>query len=162
MARVSSRSAGACFEIVARVLKIWAENRRDAYLEALGYATARDRLFQTDLSRRAASGRLARSRRWIRARERRVLVVFQGFRNRFQERRRLAYKRGREQSRERDVKCFGRVHLFDILPKPGVWKQRSRFAGFVGGKGVAGARLVGRTGERHASAHCQTVLSEPE
>ncbi|CAN2534182.1 Penicillin+acylase+2+proenzyme [Methylocapsa aurea] len=38
--------------------KIRAENRRDAY-EALGYATARDRLFQMDLSRRAASGRLA-------------------------------------------------------------------------------------------------------
>jgi len=38
--------------------KIYAQNRRDAY-EALGYSTARDRLFQMDLSRRSASGRLA-------------------------------------------------------------------------------------------------------
>ena len=38
--------------------KIHAENRRDAY-EALGYTTARDRLFQMDLSRRSAAGRLA-------------------------------------------------------------------------------------------------------
>jgi penicillin amidase len=38
--------------------KIHAANRRDAY-EALGYAHARDRFFQMDLSRRSSAGRLA-------------------------------------------------------------------------------------------------------
>jgi penicillin amidase len=52
---------GAAVEIefdAYHVPRIRAEGRRDAYV-ALGYATARDRLFQMDLNRRGASGRLA-------------------------------------------------------------------------------------------------------
>ena len=118
-----------------------AENRRDAY-EALGYATARDRLFQMDLSRRAASGRLAEvfGREAVTMDMRARTSGFGRVASRVFEAMSLeqrdvlvAYSAGVNKAVSEMRMLPGRVHLFRLSARAlASGRQRSRFARIVG------------------------------